>query len=243
LDFRDPDDMKRAYPRLFARFGAKIYAPNPYDDLLERCRKYAGAKKKRWSESDVADFFQRFRPSGEGLEEIYAGVEHGEEIARRIAAAMKIDGTTKGTTLTPNKLTAVTGHQATAIVEQFCANVQSLTTELNDPELAERFTVNRFVLRAGERDDYKINDATNEAIEMLRDALFNVFYEAAAPASVLSNAVHSLVGQRMLPYYMEWPICAARFKINDPLAPVFAMWRSNMAWRFSDDGAVEVFTP
>src|SRR5687767_7415979 len=46
LDFDDPAAMARAYPKLFKRFGG-MYAEGPEDELLDRCRKYAGASG-RW---------------------------------------------------------------------------------------------------------------------------------------------------------------------------------------------------
>ncbi len=243
LDFNDPDAMARAYPRLFAQFGGSLYAANPYDDLLERCRAYAGAKKERWTEKDVAGFFQRFRPRGEGLSEIYAGVEHGDQIVERLVAAMEVDGTTEGSTLSANNLVPVTGDEAMALAQRFCENVRELAVELSNEELAERFTAGKFVLRAGARDRYELNDLTDEAIEMLWDTMYDVFYESASPASVLNTGVRALVGGRLLPFYIQWPVCSGRVQISDPLAPLFEMWRRGVAWRIVENRVVEVFTP
>ena len=79
LDFSEPAAMARDYPNLFKRFGG-MYAPMPEDELLDRCRKYAGASG-RWNKENLAGFFHRFRPDGKGLSEIYAGIEHGKELS------------------------------------------------------------------------------------------------------------------------------------------------------------------
>jgi hypothetical protein len=243
LDFRDPDDMARVYPRLFARFGGEIYAPNPYDDLLERCRRYAGAPKKRWSEDDVKGFFQRFRPSGEGLIEIYAGVEHGEEIARRIAAVMQVDGTSEGSLLSANKLMPVSGEEALALVKKLCDSVQSLAKELDDDELAERFAASEFKLRGGERQRFESNELTDETIDTLCQTLHSLIYESCAVASVLNKAIYELAGWTPMAFYIQWPVCAERYQTSDPLEPFFELWRQGAAWRVTENQVFEVFTP
>jgi hypothetical protein len=244
LDFSDGEAMAATYPRLFARFAGDRYAPAASDELLERCRKHLGLKsRKKLTDHDIAALFQQFRPSGDGLQEIYAGVEHGPEIARRLAAAMQVDGTTRGSTLSANNRQPVTGKEAIELVKSYCKNVHELAREMDDPELAERFTASKFVLRAGQRDSYTLNPATNDAIERLRNALFNVFYESVSPAGVLSVAVRRVVGQRILPFYIEWPLCAVRFQTSEPLAPLFQIWQRNVAWRLADGGVVEVFMP
>lgn len=244
LDFTDAEAMAAAYPRLFAKFAGDMYAETAGDELLDRCRKHLGlTKKKKLTDDDIAGLFQQFRPSGDGLEKIYAGVEHGQEIARRLAAAMQVDGTTEGSTLSANKQQPVSDNEAIAIVKSFCENVHKLALEMDHGELAERFKTSKFVLRAGQRKNYKLNPATDDAIEMLWDALYDVFYESCSPAVVLSGAVKKVVGQRILPFYVEWPLCADRFQTSDPLAPIFQMWQRRLAWRLAGDGVVEVFTP
>jgi hypothetical protein len=244
LDFSDGQAMAAAYPRLCAKFAGDMYASTAGDELLDRCRKQIGVKnKKKLTDDDIAELFQRFRPCGDGLEEIYAGVEHGQQIAPRLAAAMQVDGTTKGSTLSANNRLPVCDNEAIALVKSYCENVHELAKEMNDRELAERFKTSEYVLCAGERDSYKLNQATDEAIEILWAALYDVFSEYLSPAGVLSGGVKKLVGQRLLPYYIEWPICAERFQTSDPLAPLFQMWQRRIAWRLAGGGVVEVFTP
>jgi hypothetical protein len=244
LDFNDTGAMARAYPNLFRRFGS-MYATDPGDALLERCRKYAGADG-RWTPEDVGRFFHRFRPDGKGLSEIYSGVEYGDEISKRLIAALKVDGTTKGSTLSANNLIPVNAKQAAALVELLCAKVRQLAQEIDDEELAERFVADQFVIRDGQRQTYAQNDYTAESIEMLCDAAYSLVYDSAATANVLGKGIYTLftsVGFSPLAFYIQWPVCADQFQTVDPFEPFFDLWRHGVAWRLTDEKVAEVFTP
>jgi hypothetical protein len=244
LDFNDARAMERAYPKLFRKYGG-MYAPTPEDALLERCRKYAGASG-RWTSKDIAGFFHRFRPDGQGLAEIYSGVEHGEEISKRLIAAMKVDGTTKGSTLSANNLIPINEKQAVALVKLLCAKIRKLSQEIDDDELAERFVAKQFVIHAGKQRKITQNDYTAEGIEMLCDTAFSLVYESCATASVLDSGIYSLFARGVLSplaFYIQWPVCADRFQTVDPFKPFFDLWRRGVAWRLTDDKVAEVFTP
>jgi len=246
LDFKDEHAMERAYPKLFRRFErSSMYAPTAEDALLERCRKYAGADG-RWTSQDVAGFFHRFRPDGKGLSEIYSGVGFGDEISKRLTAAMKVDGTTKGPTLSANNRMPVNARQAVALVKVLCGKIRKLAREFDDEELAERFVANRFVVRAGERRKYARNDYTAESIEMLCDSAFSVVYDTWATANVLDTGIYRLFSvSRFSPlaFYVQWPVCADRFQTVDPFKPFFDLWRRGVEWRLTDGKVAEVFTP
>jgi len=244
LDFNDARAMERAYPKLFRKYGG-MYAPTPEDALLERCRKYAGADG-RWKSQDVAGFFQRFRPDGKGLSDIYSGVEFGDEISQRLTAAMKVDGTTRGPTLSANNRLPVNARQAVALVKLLCVKIRKLAREFGDEELAERFVAKQFVVRAGERRKYAQNEYNAESIEMLCDAAFSVVYDTLATANVLNTGICTLfarTGFSPLAFYVQWPICADQFQTVDPFKPFFDLWRRGVAWRMTDDKVAEVFTP
>jgi hypothetical protein len=219
-----------------------MYAPGSADELLDRCREYAGASG-RWKKEDLAGFFQRFRPDGKGLSDIYSGLEHGQELSKRLIAVMKVDGTTKGSTLSANKLIDVDPRRAQALVKRFCKNMQRLARERDHEEMAARFAVSRFIVCAGRRKRFASNDRTREAIEMACDLAFDIVYESPATAFVLGEAVYTLVGFTPLAFYLQWPICADQVRSVDPFKPWFELWRRGVEWRFISANEVEIFTP
>jgi len=241
LDFNDPDVMAQAYPKLFQKFG-DMYEPTPRDALLDRCREYAGGRGL-WKRENLKGFFNRFRPDGKGLAEIYSGIEHGKDITKRLIAVMKVDGSTKGSELSAKNLIEVDPRGAQALVKRFCKNMQSLAREFDAEEMVEQFTVKKFVIQAGARRRFTSNDRTEEAIELVCDVAFNVIYDCWATASILDDAIYSLVGFNPLAFYIQWPVCANKVRTADPLKPWFELWRRGVKWRFKSDGEVEIFMP
>jgi hypothetical protein len=93
------------------------------------------------------------------------------------------------------------------------------------------------------------NDHTALAIEVLCDTGFDLMYDSATPARVLTTGICTLFPAlgythltNPLAYYIQWPICADRIQTVEPFKPVFNLWRRGVKWRLTEDKVAEVFT-
>ena len=161
---------------------------------------------------------------------------------------MKIDGTTKGLTLSANNLIPVTDKQAVALVKRLCSRIRKLAEELDDKDWAERFVADQFVVRTGKR--MRRDDYTAYSIEILCCVAYDLVWDSEAPARVLSRAISALfpgMGHTWvsspLAYYIQWPVCADRYQTVEPFKPFFDLWRRGVAWRLTEDKVAEVFPP
>ena len=121
------------------------------NQLLQRCCKIAG-ESGTWETDDLSLFFDRFRPNGNGLDEVYAGVEHGDAIVSRIKAVMKMDGTDKGMALECRKPKPIDGAKAISLAMKAVTNIKKLADELDEDELAGMFTASDYELKCSSRD-------------------------------------------------------------------------------------------
>jgi hypothetical protein len=150
----------------------------------------------------------------------------------------------------------VDGKKTTALVRKLLNNVQRLAKEVGDDELAEAFVAGDVVVRTGQRKKFRRNRVTDERTEMLHDVAHSILYESTATVTVMWWAVQTLVhdyssGKRLdlsssvswLPYYIQWPTCASRYRTKEPFKPFFDLWARDVAWRFAKGKVAEVFTP
>jgi hypothetical protein len=212
------------------------------EQLLKRCCEHAGGSGT-WTTDDLNGFFHQFRPAGKDLAKIYDGVEHGDGVTKRIKAAMKIDGTTKGSMLAVNNPTAVDDNKALALVKKLLTNVRKLAGELGDDELAEMFAASDFVMKSGERNKYRQNNLTLEPHNIMCEVADGIMFGSDSTAAVMFEAVYTLVHNFPLAYYIQWPIYASEFKTKDPFKPFYDLWVRNVEWRFIKGQVVEIYTP
>lgn len=214
--------------------------------LLKRCQAIA-EEPGDWTEDDLAGFFHRYRPSGSGLEKLYADVPRGDEIVKRLKAVLSVDGTDEGLSLSVNKPLPVEPAKAVSIVKKFFTNMRRWGNELAEDDLTDAFPANAdFVARPGEIGKYRDNKATHEALCVLCDLTEGALSDAAGPKMagvIMTEAVYTLVYDFPLTYYIQWPNYAKGFQAKDPFRPHFDMWHHKVKWRLVARKRVEVFSP
>ena len=211
------------------------------NQLLQRCCKIAG-ESGTWETDDLSQFFHRFRPNGSGLDEVYAGVEHGDAVVKRIKAVMKMDGTDKGMALECRKPKPVDDAKAISLAKKAVTNVKKLADELDDDELAGMFTPSDYELKSGQLSRYRQNSLTDDRICVMCEVVDDIFISSDAVAAVMFEAVYTLVHSFPLTYYIQWPIVAGDYTTKDPFKPFFDLWCRKVQWRFTKSNTVEVFT-
>ncbi|MEO0819454.1 MAG: hypothetical protein AAF074_03415 [Pseudomonadota bacterium] len=210
--------------------------------LLQRCCKIAGGSGV-WETDDLSQFYHRFRPNGNGLEEVFVGVDHGNAIVSRIKAVMKMDGTDKGMALECRAPKPIDDARAIALAKKAVANVKQLATELDEEELSEMFKASEFELRSGQLSKYRQNSVTDERVSVMCDVVDDIMIGSDAAAAAMFEAAYTLAHDFPIAYYIQWPAVASEFKTEDPFKPFFDLWCHKIKWRFNKSNTVEVFTP
>jgi hypothetical protein len=252
----DRDVSKLASKAKFLGFFPIKYGAGEYDikkaklpgetavSILERCRDLLDLKKAPAGD-ELQGFLGRFRPKGEGLDELFDGIDGGAEIAKRIKAVMKADGTDAGLSLSVNKPVATTDDKAQALVKQFFGKVNQLARELDDDEVAELFPKSpKITLKKNVYKKFRENKRTNQAFEYLFTMTDEIaIAEGDTTAADMHDAIYTLVYDFGLCNYIKWPDYANAVKTKDPFKPYFDLWRRNIRWRLISKDEVEVFLP
>ena len=210
--------------------------------LLQRCCRIAGGSGV-WATDDLSQFYHRFRPNGEGLEEVFDSVEHGTAIVNRIKAVMKMDGTDKGMALECRAPKPIDDAKAITLAKKAVANVKQLAIELDDEEISTMFTAREFQIKSGQLSKYRQNSVTDERVCIMCEAVDDIMIRSDAAAAVMFEAAYTLAHDFPLAYYIQWPAVASDFNTEDPFKPFFDLWCHKVKWRFNKTNTVEVFTP
>lgn len=136
---------------------------------------------------------------------------------------------------------------ALAIIKKFFTKLRKLGAELGEQEMVDLFPTSlKLSARRGQLKKYRDNSRTNDAVRLICDIMDSALMASAngeSPATVMKEAIYTLVYDFPLLYYTQWPIYADCFKTKDPFQPWFDMWQRKVKWRFSNGGEVEVFLP
>ena len=219
----------------------RIQAMNK-EELLKRCCKFAG-ESGTWETDDLEQFFHRFRPTGDGLGEIYDGVEHGDAVTQRIKAVMRMDGADTGMAVECRNPKPTDDAKALSLAKKAISNINKLAGELGDEELEEMFRPAGFEMKSGQLSKYRQNNLTHDRFCVMCEVADGIMFDSKAAGAVMFEAAYTLAHNFPLAYNIQWPIYAADFKTKDPFKPFFDMWCQKVEWRFNKDNHVEVFTP
>jgi hypothetical protein len=219
-------------------------------ETLARWKALAGdASDRAWQEEDLDFFLHRFRPLGDGLDEVFAGVQLGQEILPRLKEVYEA---------------TAEDYQEGEPEPLFVVRHAKPASERRLAELAGRHfqrmgqigkavgieEVNRLLAqppalaitagKAPETDEASPQDArTLEACAEFMKALEPV----ASEALLLKDSLYYLASDYLLGYYILWPLYLHQTDIQEPFQPWFELWKLGGQLRIESAEQARLFVP
>ncbi len=219
--------------------------------MLGRWKAIAGdTSPGKWTEDDLAGFFQRFRPDGAGVSEAFEGVKGADEILPRLMEVYEAtaDGWQRGETYdgyfivrNAGPLTAARAtdllrlHLERLAVMAEAVGCDRLTTLLRAPLQIEAVEGEAPWPPGDDDPEPPPYDVTDEFMESLTPR------ESAA--HLMSEGLYTIACNHNLQRYILWPLYKDATPIEEPFRPYFDPWRHGAGLRFTDEQTVRVYVP
>ncbi len=200
------------------------------------------------SEDDLFAFFDCFRPDGDGLETVFAGVVGGEEILLRIRRiyALKETETAFGYFVIRRPIPS-SHDELLDLTERHYLNVRQIAHPMNDSLLASELEVLpeiKIKREAIPTRNYSAYSNSPEAV--INDATGDWFHDLAplqSDALLLNEAFYSIARDYNIAHYLMWPLYRSGTEIDEPFKPYFELWMRGASPFFEKPGLVSVYVP
>ena len=251
FDFSNHEEMKRRLPRISQRCIGD--PPGADKKLLRRCFEIAGIKKREWTDAFQRRFFDRFRPAGHGLRELYSGFKYGDEIAGRLVDIIEVDGTSNGV-VQPNNFIPISVRKAKELIKAAFEDALVFGNEcrrlciLDSVEKIEVcYTLRKIeVVEAWKNGPARQIDSDSRIETLFRPANYAISRASHSLAvQSLRLAESGLIGYNHVLFYARWPVCKDyfNFRINEPFGHFYELWKHGVEWRLGSNGFVQILVP
>ncbi len=223
------------------------------DGILERWRTVLNrlAQEEAWKADDpeVPPFFlHSFRPSGEGLEDVFRGVAQGEEILERLMEVYRIAGEGDGMYFQVRKPAVASRSQLVSLAEQHLARMTEIVREY--PAKGWQDVLAPLVERKIQVDVVQAQDPDKGRSEDLNAALYEVTCDyvrrlEAAPsdALLLRNALYYIACRYDLAHHVLWPLYRSATPVREPFQPSYQLWTLGAELWFEEPNLCRVYSP
>lgn len=221
------------------------------EKVLEKWRVKLGGKEndRVWTtKDDLAFFFQRFRPDGEGLEEFCSDLNCQAitprllEIFRATAEGYK-DGNVIDAYFIVRRPAPATDEEIKSLAVCYCESLKLVASSVGEVEMKSYFeSTPRIEIRRGQTASLESSDIDIFIYQALHDYFckFNITEEAA----LLAEALYTMANSYNLANYVLWPVAqsSSRADSEDPYSKYFELWRRGVNPVFEDDNSCILYT-
>jgi hypothetical protein len=217
------------------------------DEVLRRWKALAGDTSARpWEPEDTAGFFQLFRPSGDGLEAAFEGIEAADEILPRLLEVY--EATAEGWDEDPyfivSKPRPIPASRAKDLLGSHLERVAAMARAVGDDELM-RLLARPLRLEVGwgetpwppgdDDPETTIYEATGDFMRSLTPR--------ESHALLMEEGLYTLACDYNLRHHILWPLYRHASGIDEPFGPYFELWKHGAGYRFTGEREVTVFVP
>ena len=219
-------------------------------NILERCKMIAGdASLGPWKTENLTGFFQRFRPFGNGLNQIFDGVVMGEEIWERL---IQIYRATENS-YTPGDMYFVVRRPITAspievieLAKAHFAKMAEIAEVQRDEALKESINNLEYSIcttKSGCSKSLIYEDSLEAYIDDVKtDFVMSLVFDQSE-AIELMEGFYSIANDLYLRDFILWPLNACHCHVFEPFQPYFELWRRGIRFRFEKDMQITIVLP
>jgi hypothetical protein len=195
------------------------------------------------TEADLYGFFQSFRPDGEGLEDVFAGVVGGSGLLQRLLEVYRV---TAAGWQPGDAYFVVRGPQRLAETEivrlaQLHRHSMAQVAELAGAgDLKSLLEMKGHVTVVPRVESTALEVGANLSIyEAAVDFVANLRAEESE-AFLLGEAYYAIACDYFLKYHLLWPLYRQASSLDEPFAAYFRLWKHGLRCDFQTRGAVVV---
>lgn len=192
----------------------------------------------------LSGMFNRYRPSGQGIERILDGDNIRQEIRYRVKRVYEISAPS----WRPGDLYFVVRYfepicqtQAVRIVIDHLSGIKRLADFVGDRETSEAITMLKVV--GGFAPGLVHDDEVPTLIYECLTDFISRFQFSQNEIFVLKEALFSMANDYFLMAYMLWPAIQAIAPVQGVIEPYIDIWRCGIRIDYSGDGQVCIHTP
>ena len=185
--------------------------------------------------SDLIGLFQRFRPTGQGLEPLFEAIPLGEALLARLkhcyeATAENYDE--NDLYFIPRPARRCEPEQAIILLNAHFESLKDLAFLMQEYDLVELFTkIDPKPIEREVVDHFMpVDESPDVWIDDLVTDFFTTVFPVESPLTLLHDAVYSMANDKLLQSYIMWPLYAPSATIDDPFSPYFELWKHGIAY-------------
>jgi hypothetical protein len=211
-------------------------------EILQRWKSIAGVYSPRpWvNEDDLVGFLHCFRPSGEGLEKVFADVVRGDEILARLKEVYRAtDGSeSTGMYLHPTPSAPPSQTVVLQLLEEHVAKLKEIARHVGDAGLASSLDrVKRYEITEGKLPNSRTSQTLAASIRAAIDEFIGSLTPVESDAELLTEALYSLAANYVVRDYVLWPLFE-NSAIEEPFAAAFRLWSFDVEFTFPGDDRI-----
>jgi hypothetical protein len=229
-------------------------------DLLERCRDLASRNRlpddsaANWGPEDAIGFFQTLRPDGDALNELFDGVDQGDELRERLLHVFRAAGDSarpdgaRDAYFVVRKPMGISAEVVEHAGRLWLKQLAMIDNKVGDGSIAEIVDAEPQV-RVLEGDAPKHPRATDERSDLL-NRITSFSDRVIEPLEVdfdavlgLRRAYYFIACDTILRDYLMWPAYRNTVGLEDPLEPYFTLWRAGVKFRIFNNEMVDFYMP
>jgi len=212
--------------------------------VLTRWGKIVGAASQ---EHNLAGFFQKFRPHGDGLTEALKGVAGADEILPRLLDVYEAtaegweEGDAYFVVRSPKTLAK---EQAKQFAASYLHKMEEVARAVGNSELIRILQGRHRIEVVSGKTPWPPGQGDPETL--LYEARADFMLSLAPMEShmlLLDDALYHIACDYFLRDYILWPLYSRTTAITDPFEPYFRMWQHGAGIRFQGDDLIKAFVP
>jgi hypothetical protein len=219
-------------------------------DIFRDWQRLAGdLAAKPWGRDEIFGFFQRFRPTGDGLEDALLPLPQGRAILDRIRPVFLVtsDGWQNAESFDAyfivRKPAPIDPATAEALVRSHLTNVAEIASSANVVELVDLL---REPTLSISHESPPQTQGPHDTDTFIDDTLCN--WEGSLspdPAGItgLQEAFYSIACDYNVARHLMWPWFAKSTDLQEPFLPYFNLWLHGVTYRFVGPSTATVFIP
>lgn len=197
-------------------------------------------------------FFHLFRPSGEGLQEVFQDVAHGEEILERLREIYRIAGEGDGLYFIVRKPEVVPKARLVHLAEQHVASMAEIVRasgasaggwkDVLDPLIENQVRIDVVQTLPPGPSEKEWEDLNGALYEVTGDFVGSLT-PAPSDATLLSDALYYMACRYELVHHVLWPLYREATPVREPFQAWFRLWTLGAGLRFEDPNLCRVYSP
>jgi hypothetical protein len=219
-------------------------------DLLQRCKEVVGdSQGESWNAENLGPFFQHFRPNGRGLELVFEGVPHGDQILSRLKMVYTVAGETlQDAYFIVRSPRFASTSDARSWAKDHFENMSKLAREAGSEELAQMLgrppamSVVRGLAPPRPTSPAQASNLECLLLDRIGDLILGLQPKSGL-ALTLREAFYYIACDFHLCDYLLWPVYEECVNVSDPFAPYFNLWKHGIEIRYPSNTEIVIYAP